>query len=193
MHGLCAKCRDVSAVPCRLLLASPGPGPDPHPPRALSSACRDKSEWLKHSNAMSGPTMMFATLKQPKAGVDYTKDELGKVTQKWRELLLTAGLEATCYDIGTNKVLLTTQQGWRGYELRDFVMQQSELEELEWDQVRYTPGEKLDATVDAPRHPGAEPSMEDIIAAMTNKDGDKSKKTKGKGKKAKAAKEAEEL
>lgn len=36
-------------------------------------------------------------------------------------------------------MLVTLQQGWRGYEVRKFLEEQAVVTEIEWDQVRYSP------------------------------------------------------
>jgi hypothetical protein len=36
-----------------------------------------------------------------------------------------------------NKVLMTLQDGWRGYELQSFLLHQDAVVEVEWDQVKY--------------------------------------------------------
>lgn len=44
------------------------------------SLCRDPQEWLRHSQAMTGPAMMFVTLnKSQKDGTYWSKKAVGKV------------------------------------------------------------------------------------------------------------------
>ena len=37
------------------------------------------------------------------------------------------------------RMLVSMNSGWRGYDLRDFMLRRPEVESLEWDQVKYTP------------------------------------------------------
>ena len=120
---------------------------------------------------MSGPAMMFVSLN-PKdvEGELWTKKSLDLLSAKWASLCKTAGLEANVYDISEGaqdpvtrmrkptgsatptptktlppaRMLVSMNSGWRGYELRDFLLRRPELESLEWDQVKYTPAD-LDA------------------------------------------------
>ena len=39
------------------------------------------------------------------------------------------------------RLLVSLNTGWRGYELRDFVLRQPELVSLEWDSVKFTPAD----------------------------------------------------
>lgn len=126
---------------------------------------KDPTEWVRHTNAMTGPTMQFVTLRDSAAPVakegqggqggrrlpwsQQSKAVLEELTTRWKELLHTAGIEAACYDIGEGRVLVSLQEGWRGYELRDFLLAQPEVEEIEWDSVKYKGGEELGASVHA--------------------------------------------
>lgn len=62
-------------------------------------------------------------------------------------MLHMAGIEAQVYDMGESTVVVTLQHGWRGYEVRDFLLAQPEVREVDWDGVKSTPG--------APSGPGA--------------------------------------
>lgn len=62
------------------------------------------------------------------------------------------------------KLLVTLQTGWRGYELRDFLLEREELEELEWDQVKYSPSD-LEA-IRANRGAGNAFASKDPMAAI---------------------------
>ena len=106
---------------------------------------------------MSGPAMLFCTLKVPCPRKDckdglWSNETIKAVAFEWKELLKTASLEASVYDISDAgaikdggsaanppRVLVTTSSGWRGYEFRDFLLKQPEMAEMEWDQVKYTP------------------------------------------------------
>jgi hypothetical protein len=108
---------------------------------------------------MSGPAMFFCTLKptHPKTGQAWDDESLKLLAYEWRELLKTAGIEAQAYDIGdaaskargeAARLLVTTQTGWKGYDVRDFLLRQPELDEAEWDNVKYTAAdlEAIEAT-----------------------------------------------
>ena len=58
------------------------------------------------------------------------------------QLLSTGGVFVTGYDIATNKILLTLQRGWFGQEVKEFLLSQPEVKEVEWDSVKYRPGKK---------------------------------------------------
>ena len=104
-------------------------------------------------------------------GTPYFKRDLERLSGRWQSLLKTAGLDAKVYDIsdpdvGEKKpkkkkvcpeneecpeeptptphpprVLVSLNTGWRGYELRDFMLRQPELVSLEWDSVKFTPSD----------------------------------------------------
>ena len=135
---------------------------------SLTPPRRDKAEWMRHSQAMSGPAMMFANVKDAQPdGTPYDKKALLELSIEWQNLVKTAGLDAKVYDIsnpeatptkkpkpGAPKVsrappppprlLISMNTGWRGYELRDFVLRRPQLESLEWDSVKFLPSD-LDA------------------------------------------------
>jgi len=57
------------------------------------------------------------------------------------QLLFTAGIEVSVYDMEDSRVLVTLQHGWRGYDVKEFLVRQQAhlVEEVEWDQVKYKP------------------------------------------------------
>ena len=139
--------------------------------RAPPPPAREGNEWLRHTQAMSGPAMMFVSLKpRDPEGRLWTKKKLDKLSAEWSSMCKTAGLEAKVYDISEGaqdtptrtrrpsgsvsatptptlppaRMLVSMNSGWRGYDLRDFMLRRPELESLEWDQVKYTPDD-LDA------------------------------------------------
>ena len=107
--------------------------------------------------------MMFANVKDLKPdGTPYYKKDLVELSVVWQNLVKTAGLDAKVYDISdpdakpTKKpapgaprpptpspppprLLVSMNTGWRGYELRDFLLRRPELDSLEWDSVKFTP------------------------------------------------------
>ena len=56
------------------------------------------------------------------------------------QLLLTGGVQSTCYDIESDVVLCTLMRGWQGEATKQFMLQQPEVEVVGWDQVKYYPG-----------------------------------------------------
>lgn len=108
--------------------------------------------------------MMFASVhdNQPD-GTPYFKRDLEKLSGLWQGMLKTAGLDAKVYDISDPDVgqtkpkktapgaptptphpprlLVSLNAGWRGYELRDFLLRRPELTSLEWDSVKFTPAD----------------------------------------------------
>ena len=158
--------------------APPAP-PHTHPPSPTARAHplpfptfarrgREGNEWLRHTQAMTGPAMMFVSLNptDPK-GEPWTKKSLERLSSEWASLCKTAGLDAKVYDISEGaqdapvrtrkpsgsvtptptkslppaRMLVSMNTGWRGYELRDFMLRRPELESMEWDQVKYTPAD----------------------------------------------------
>ena len=62
------------------------------------------------------------------------------INRQWAfklQLLKTAGIDCTVYDLDDSHMLVTLQEGWRGYEARDFLVLQTPVSEVEWDQVKY--------------------------------------------------------
>ncbi len=53
------------------------------------------------------------------------------------QLLRTAGIECSIYDVAAGRLLLTLQQGWRGFEAREFLLAQAAVRVVEWDQQSY--------------------------------------------------------
>jgi hypothetical protein len=116
----------------------------------------------------AGPTMMFAKLNMttPEGGVR-TKGESDALAARWQDLLYTGGIEATAYDLEASKVLLTVQKGHQGEELKDFLVEQEEVLEVEWNSKKY-------------RRPGVKPLPLD--PAPSPRKGAKKKKKKRKRK-----------
>ena len=111
---------------------------------------------------------MFVSLKDhDKDGKPWTKKKLDYLSGEWSALVKTAGLEAKVYDISEGaqdtpsktrrpsgsftptptktlpptRFLVSMNSGWRGYDLRDFILRRPETESMEWDQVKYTPAD----------------------------------------------------
>lgn len=91
------------------------------------------AEALAHAAAQAGPTMLFAGLRTG-AGAG-AGDALADA---WTELLHTAGITASVYEVATDRLVVTLQQGWRGLEVRDFLLARDEVADVEWDGQMYT-------------------------------------------------------
>ncbi len=83
--------------------------------------------------------MIFAHLNPKKAAnrVQWSKEETEDLSEYWREMLSTDGLSALCYDVGDNKLLVSIQRGWHAHSVKDFLLQQPQVAEVEWDSVKY--------------------------------------------------------
>lgn len=54
------------------------------------------------------------------------------------------GLEASCYDIDDNKILVTLQHGWRGSEAKEFLLSREEVQEVMWNEKTFYPSQEDD-------------------------------------------------
>jgi len=101
---------------------------------------------------VAGPTMLFVTLKRvpgwkaaPGASVEdkqrggWDKDRIADLTSKWRDMLFTGGFDVLCYELGPGKVMVTMQRGWNAVGVKDFLLEQPEVKEVEWDSTKYLP------------------------------------------------------
>ncbi len=84
--------------------------------------------------------MIFVTIK-PRAEKSYTPDDLDKLAEKWRDLLYTGGIKSSFYVIDASKLelLCSLQKGWDGDQVKNFVLEQPEVEKITWDNHIYTP------------------------------------------------------
>lgn len=112
----------------------PSDGP-PVPPVAMDGG----------ANPHVGPAMLFATLKSRlRSGKQRSRDEVSMLAVQWQDLLATGHLEVTPYVVEDYQVLFTLKQGWNAAELKDFLLDQSEVEFVEWENKRYTAAERKD-------------------------------------------------
>ena len=84
------------------------------------------------------PAMMFASLhqfKDPETGKmrERTKEETEEVAFRHKSLMNSGHLDSTPYVIDPNKILWTTNDGSKGFDVKDFILRQPEVEEFEWD------------------------------------------------------------
>lgn len=79
--------------------------------------------------------MAFATIKE-----SVTKDakEIEEIGKRWQALLATNGVQVSLYPIGGQDILFTEDAG-RILEVRDFVLNQPELEKFRWKDTDFTP------------------------------------------------------
>ncbi len=85
--------------------------------------------------------MAFATLKP-----GTTKDETEEIAKKWQQLLTTDATPIKCYPIEDDKILLGVDGGYRDmHKVREFVLDQPELIEFEWQQQKSKPNHLLKA------------------------------------------------
>jgi hypothetical protein len=118
---------------------------------------RGSDECVKHC---------LALLPLARALIPFFPASAPQLSAEWTAMLKTAGLDAKAYDISDPndqmptprkkgesptsaprpppRLLVSMNSGWRGYDLRDFVLRQPQTESVEWDQVKYTPDD-LDA------------------------------------------------
>ena len=100
----------------------------------------DESEVISHAKSAVGPSMIFATLtKRQPNGAKWDKPALSELSTRWIELLHTTGIDISCYDLEDHRMLVTLQSGWRGYDVKDFLLKESMVTEVEWDSVKYRP------------------------------------------------------
>lgn len=60
------------------------------------------------------------------------------------QLLFTGGVNATCYDIEPSILLCTLMRGWFAAQMKEFMIRQPGVVEVEWNQVKYKPGDVKD-------------------------------------------------
>ena len=58
---------------------------------------------------------------------------------RWQKLYLGGLDDATCYKVDGRKILVTLKRGWRGAELKEFLLNEPTVVQVEWEQVKYTP------------------------------------------------------
>ncbi|GMH80671.1 hypothetical protein TL16_g08644 [Triparma laevis f. inornata] len=91
-----------------------------------------------------GPTMMFVDLKSNmgQSGVNtdgsdrtWFEEDLNFISQQWKDLLKTAGFDATLYNIEGDRLLVSVQKGWHGMDIRNFFLTRPEVTMLTWNGV----------------------------------------------------------
>uniref|UniRef100_A0A7S2RHB1 Mesoderm development candidate 2 n=1 Tax=Rhizochromulina marina TaxID=1034831 RepID=A0A7S2RHB1_9STRA len=94
-------------------------------------------ERVKHQQSMAGPTMMFIELRPREGG--YAEEELYNITGIWKDLMYTGGLTVTFFNIENDKVLCSMQKGWDGIQVKEFLLTQSQVAKVTWDNQDYVP------------------------------------------------------
>ena len=64
---------------------------------------------------------------------DWTKIVTTVLATQYRDLLHTGGLSVTCYDVGDNKILVSSQKGWHSREIVDFFLEREEVKSVTID------------------------------------------------------------
>jgi Chaperone for wingless signalling and trafficking of LDL receptor len=107
-------------------------------------------ELTKHSQAQAGPTMIFVTVTKTLNGKPWTKDDFELLSYKWRELMFSMGVEAQVYQMAEDTVLVAFHSGWRGFDVKEFLLKQEHVVEIEWDSQKYYPEKPATATKNKP-------------------------------------------
>lgn len=90
---------------------------------------------FEHEATNGNIHMAFATIK---ASVTTDAAEIQKIGSRWQALLQTDGSKVKMYPIGGQDLLFTEDDG-RIMEIRDFALQQPELEKFRWKDTDFTP------------------------------------------------------
>ena len=126
--------------------------------------------------ASSGTQMTFVKLAPPADGSTRTKKDVDELSGKWATLLRSGGMSESLYAIDVDTVLITLPDGKYMSEVREFLWQQEEVENFEWNSQVWKKGE----SVPTPRK-----TSEDAMAPKRGKKRGK----KGRGKKKRRANE----
>jgi len=99
--------------------------------------------------SMGGTQMSFAVLKteytkQIEAG-KYFKDGTKTLAQAWTEMLSIAGINIQVYPTDPGHMLFVTKEGDLLKGVKDFVLQQEEVDYFESNQMKYYPGDRKEA------------------------------------------------
>ena len=144
----------------------------------------DPNEWMKHQQAVVGPTMVFAKLNHTmKNGKKLKKADTEDFAFMWKELLFLGGVNVTSYAIEFDTVLMTLQRGWNGYELKDYLLTKEEVIQVEWDNIKYIPDR-----LKSKEQLASEKKMKEMNRKRQRSQRKRDKKTKGKKRKGKKKK-----
>ena len=121
--------------------------------------CRDQVEQApSHSNAFqriltriltlalpaAGPTMMFVDLlpNSGPSGVNHESNDrtwletdLNIIATQWKDLLKTAGFDASLYSIEGDRLLVSIAKGWHGSSVKNFFLTRSEVRSVTWNSI----------------------------------------------------------
>jgi hypothetical protein len=143
---------------------------------------------------MSGPTILFITFPDycldeddwchEEGGNEWQKDDTERMGWQWKEKLALGGVEVTPYAIERDQLLFSMQRGWRGQQLKDFVLSQPQVVRVRWN----------DRDTENPNYKGKPkpkkvPTSSQKASKKSKKKKKKKKKKKGKSKKRSTKKE----
>lgn len=65
----------------------------------------------------------------------WLESDLNTISTQWTDLLMTSGLQASIYNIEGDRLLLSTQKGWFGEDIKEFLLTRGEVNKLTWNGV----------------------------------------------------------
>lgn len=95
-------------------------------------------EKFKHQQSATGMAMIFVTLAEfQENGKEWNQQAEDDLAGKFTALLQTGGLSVVCYRIDPRRLLITSQTGWYGEEIKDFLLSQPTVMKIGWDNTDY--------------------------------------------------------
>mmetsp|Transcript_68963 Transcript_68963/g.128787 ORF Transcript_68963/g.128787 Transcript_68963/m.128787 type:complete len:218 (+) Transcript_68963:51-704(+) len=117
-------------------------------PPDLSSMMHSKDPSQMFAAAQGGTQMTFATLTMNKAE-ELGKEGTDKLASQWKGMLETGGVSAQCYSIDPGKVLFVTDGPGLVDKVKDFVLQQPDVDWFEFQQKRHFPNGRTKPLLDS--------------------------------------------
>ena len=71
----------------------------------------------------------------------WSESSLNTLATQWKDLLKTAGYDATLYAIEGDRLLASLAKGWHGEEVKKFFVTRSEVEMVTWNNVETVAGD----------------------------------------------------
>jgi hypothetical protein len=105
----------------------------PQEPKPMKFDPSNMQNFMRQSKAGKA-AMIFSNLKGK-----LSKEKTEEVAFRWKNLLMTVGVEASPYVIENSQILWTVMNGAKGFDILDFAMQQPETELVEWENTKYYP------------------------------------------------------
>ncbi|CAM9280036.1 unnamed protein product [Laminaria digitata] len=94
----------------------------------------------------AGPAMLFAQVGWGVEGSgpggedgELSKEETDGIGGRLQHLAQLGGLELEVYTIGDGSVLVSTQKGWEGKEILDFLLSRPEVSKVTWNSKDFLP------------------------------------------------------